>query len=422
MNNERFYFNDGNMNSITGNFSKEVYTLSDIETSVRTISRNLNSNMKGMGDVQRALNKIASSVDKCETGARNLSNGITEVRRKYNWTEDKIADISLAGTVIRNVIGYVSSALGTIIDGRKGTINGWDYSYGVNPSVKAKVKLYEYDHKNGFQNKLEYNEKTGKWEKKKGSKQWIDGKCYEYDEKTGEYKEAEAEKPKSKKEKLKEAGMGALTSATIAKASISKEGSLAKAEGSISGKYGDASAYAKFGTAQANAAATLTTGCATLSAGASVTALELGANGKLGNDNFNVHGDVKVKALSAEAKGEIKAGWLNEKGEFSPAIKAGGSVEAVAASVEGTAGATIAGAEVNVKGQVGVGVGAHANVGYENGKIKLDVGAYVGVGGSVSLEIDVSKPVKAIANGAKEVGKAAVNAGKKIWSGIKSLF
>ena len=63
----------------------------------------------------------------------------------------------------------------------------------------------------------------------------------------------------------------------------------------------------------------------------------------------------------------------------------------------------------------GVGV-VHGGVSRENGplviphgKISVDIGATLGVGGSVSLEVDLSKTVNAVADGAKNV-----------WSGLKS--
>lgn len=76
-----------------------------------------------------------------------------------------------------------------------------------------------------------------------------------------------------------------------------------------------------------------------------------------------------------------------------------------------TAGATIAGTSVNAKGSVKVGIGAHADVGYSDGVLSLDIGASLGIGVGVSLEIDFSGTVDAVADFA---GNA--------WSGITGLF
>ena len=69
--------------------------------------------------------------------------------------------------------------------------------------------------------------------------------------------------------------------------------------------------------------------------------------------------------------------------------------------VSGAAGVKVLGTDVGLKGSVGVGAGIHANAGFQDGKLSVDVGAYVGVGGSVSLEIDVSGTVEAVCDGAK---------------------
>jgi hypothetical protein len=61
----------------------------------------------------------------------------------------------------------------------------------------------------------------------------------------------------------------------------------------------------------------------------------------------------------------------------------------------------VAGVEANVTGKVGVGVGAHADVGLTDGKFKVEVGAYLGVGGSVGFEVDIGGAVDAVCGQAK---------------------
>ena len=48
-------------------------------------------------------------------------------------------------------------------------------------------------------------------------------------------------------------------------------------------------------------------------------------------------------------------------------------------------------------------MGAHANVGYKDGKLSLDVGATLGVGASVKLEVDIGGTIDAV----KDLGQAA---------------
>lgn len=60
--------------------------------------------------------------------------------------------------------------------------------------------------------------------------------------------------------------------------------------------------------------------------------------------------------------------------------------------IEGTAavGAQVLGTDVSGNVGVNVGVGAHAEIGLQDGKISFDVGASLGIGVSVELEIDFS--------------------------------
>ena len=147
--------------------------------------------------------------------------------------------------------------------------------------------------------------------------------------------------------------------------------------------------------------------------GLSATAFTANGKAEIGDDLLGAYvgGDVTVGRVAAE--GEVKVGF-GEDGKV--ALYAGGSAEAIAAEVNVNGGVKIAGTDV--KGQVGVnvGVGAHGNVGYNDGKFSLDFGVSVGVGVSASLEIDVSGTVDMIANseavqavteGISEIGKAA---------------
>ena len=54
------------------------------------------------------------------------------------------------------------------------------------------------------------------------------------------------------------------------------------------------------------------------------------------------------------------------------------------------------GTDVGVTGSLKVGVGAHAEVGYTDGKLKVDIGAAVGVGFDLGFEVDVSGTVDAV--------------------------
>ena len=66
-----------------------------------------------------------------------------------------------------------------------------------------------------------------------------------------------------------------------------------------------------------------------------------------------------------------------------------------------------------------VGVGAHADIGYHDGKLTFDIGASLGVGASVTAEVDVSglvenigDAVDSLADAAGDIGDAAADAAK----------
>lgn len=128
--------------------------------------------------------------------------------------------------------------------------------------------------------------------------------------------------------------------------------------------------------------------------GASVSALEVGADGRIGlgedKNMLGLYGDANAELLTAEAKAKVA---LNSK-----EIYAGASAEADLAKVSATGGVSVLGTDVGVNGSLKVGVGAHAEVGYTDGKLKVDIGAAVGVGFDLGFEVDVSGTVDAVSD------------------------
>lgn len=144
--------------------------------------------------------------------------------------------------------------------------------------------------------------------------------------------------------------------------------------------------------------------------GASVTAFEAGwENQLLGDENFGLNADAKVTVGKAEAKADATAQIFGSDGKLDAQLGASAKAEAIAAEVEGSAGINVLGGEVGVKGSVNVGIGAHADVGYRDGVVKVDIGASLGVGASVALEVDVGGMVDTITDTATAA-----------WEGVKS--
>lgn len=139
--------------------------------------------------------------------------------------------------------------------------------------------------------------------------------------------------------------------------------------------------------------------------GASVTALSGKINGNIGSDMLGLTGEIKGEVGKAEMKANCKSQFFGEDGKLNVQAEVGASAEAILAGVEGKVGAKVLGGEIGAKGKLNVGIGAHANAGYKDGVIKADIGLSVGVGASVSLEVDVGGMVDTVCSASKSVVK-----------------
>ncbi len=152
-------------------------------------------------------------------------------------------------------------------------------------------------------------------------------------------------------------------------------------------------------------------GTLTGSMGVGGSLFEMGGEGKVGSDSFNVHGayDVKVCAAEANASGHIGLGGFGGEAK----------AEAVLMSVSGEAGVDILGADLKVQGSVGIGLGAsaRAEVDWSTGHVQLGVSAYFGVGGDISLDLDLSG-VKDVWDKGVEVFDDVADGAAKVWDAI----
>ena len=153
--------------------------------------------------------------------------------------------------------------------------------------------------------------------------------------------------------------------------------------------------------------------------GASVTALEAGwENQLLGDENLGLNADAKVTVGKAEAKADATAQIFGDDGKLDIQLGASAKAEAIAAEAEASAGINVLGGEVGVKGSVNVGIGAHADVGYRDGIFKVDIGASLGIGASVSFDVDVGGMVDTIS----DTATAAWDGIKDGWNKFTSWF
>lgn len=131
--------------------------------------------------------------------------------------------------------------------------------------------------------------------------------------------------------------------------------------------------------------------------GTSFTALETNWDQQwLGDENLglNTSVDLVVGKASADANATVQV--FDADGNADVQINASAEMELIAAEANGKVGVNVLGGEVGVKGSVNVGIGAHADVGYKDGVFKCDIGASVGVGGSVGLEVNVGEMVDTV--------------------------
>lgn len=210
---------------------------------------------------------------------------------------------------------------------------------------------------------------------------------------------------------IEEGFIGAKDDMTLASVGTSVTGVLWEAGGE--GSYGIASGSYNVAAGQAEASASAYAGLLGVGAqvGVGVTAFTASAQGSLGNEYFNLHGSTEVNVGHVGAEAAVNVGLVDENGNFNPQLGGSLSAEALLAEASATVGGTIAGTEINATGSVNIGVGAHADVGLNDGVLSLDIGASVGIGVSVSLEIDFSGTVNAVADFASNA-----------WSGITGLF
>lgn len=147
--------------------------------------------------------------------------------------------------------------------------------------------------------------------------------------------------------------------------------------------------------------------------GASVTAFESEWEQQwLGNENVGLNTEVGVTTGKAEAKADVGAQIFGEDGRLDVQLGASASAEAIAAEANASVGVNVLGGEVGVEGGVNVGIGAHADVGYRDGVVKCDVGASLGVGVSLDVEIDVGGMV----DGVCDVAEGAMNYVEEGWN------
>ncbi len=135
--------------------------------------------------------------------------------------------------------------------------------------------------------------------------------------------------------------------------------------------------------------------------GCSLSALTMSQSARLGDENLGIYvkAEETIGRVGAGLSGVI--GLRDAEGNINPTAHVNMSIEAIAAEASVKGGVNVFGADLGVKASVNVGVGAHAEFGYKDGVLSADIGASLGLGGSIKLEIDIGGMVDTIADNAQ---------------------
>lgn len=412
-----------------------VRKLASIEMAITSVRGSLNLGA-ATARVKAGLSELASDVNEERSSMKEMKKGLDDINQKYTKTEKDLLGMSISegisgiigGLTMTPIVisGWVLQLLGLNNDDKDHLLTNLindgidnsdspfldlfgfhaedDDSFGINsdkvidhihdsnlsdtnPLKDYADKLHAINENSEKDIYTGYRDKDGNWHDATGAAEGSDAQN-DFDE----HKPFEAD-------------------VTVASVGTAVTGALWDTGGE--GSYGIASGAYNVAAGQAEASASAYAGLYGVGAqvGAGVTAFTAGVQGSLGNEYYNVHGSAEVDVGHVGANAAVNVGLLDENGNFNPQLGGSISAEAIAAEVSATVGGTIAGTAVNATGSVNVGVGAHADVGLNDGVLSLDIGASVGLGVSVSLEIDFSGTVNAVADFASNA-----------WSGITGLF
>ncbi len=361
---------------------KMTGTLSKFAEDIRFVSNSLSFQVRGRENLHNTLKRLADEVGGHSSDMKKMRSALGSVRDEYEKTERRICGYVNDHPITKEDIWNAVTTVG------KGfAINAMFPGAGTVWLVNEILKDEDWERKS----KIGEIEHTlwDKWDEKK--KDNLGDAHYEFENGRLVKKEKEensADKKKTDAQKRKEV----LENITLWSGSIKKEGSLLHfgKDGDVETDWGSYTYSADFMKAETHMSAEVTMGGINAEIGMSLTAFTAEAAGQLGNDMLGVHGKADVEVGKVELTGKAGFGIWDSDGNFAPTAKVKLSAEAIAAEASLTAGIDLAGTKVDVKGSVNFGVGAHMDVGFEDGKLSLDLGASLGVGGSVKLDIDVS--------------------------------
>lgn len=394
------------------------------------------------GDVNQCLRSLADGLDCLEQRADRLASATQRVREGFAQTEKDIAQLfavqqipedwrnELCGQMgvpsdirhwtnedIKRFAGLISC--GKLISEYNTTIlvDGDKLLYAVGD------RLFTYEQESSFSKLTETLKVTNKWGGSYTNERALGLQKAEYKPKSLKLERPRI-KPKEDKEennKKKIDGMMSLLTvggSTSHSASVlQKELDLEYDKGSVkaSGRLFnfDAGASWKAGlysyrvTEDGKTERVLAPGLS-VKGGVSVSLLETEVSSEYELiDNIKINASVNATAGKAALDGSLNVGYVD--GEWVANLDT--SAELIAGEIGGSVGFDAFGVSGEMDVKVNYGIGAHFKAGYADGKITVDCGATVGVGGSVAFTLDVGDAVD-----------KAVDFGKNLLEDIGNCF
>lgn len=370
----------------TKSLANQSRSLSDVSDSIKTTKNtvaNISSGMSGigLGSITPSMAALEARLIRHMNKAGALSTNLAAISLKYVAVESEIMGIPITQNPNYNAV--VSAVAETSAENAIRVRTESSVKSNISPYLNDSG-IWEHD-KYGEELNLGSSTELLKLEchDNDSEKNWVDQHRKEYnldDDLTKEYKENYNARDISK--------------------NLSVEGKLSYSALSASGEYtGDyLSAKGEINVGNVETHGTLYAGIFNsegkfapgigAEVGFSGSLLDMSGEVRTGNDYFGqyVKGEVEVGKVGATASATF--GLVDKNGQFNPSCGVGAEAEAILAQASGSAGYRIMGTDVGVSGSIGVGAGAHANIGLQDGKVSVDVGAYLGVGGSVSFELD----------------------------------
>ena len=376
-----FKVKPGTVEDIAKNSEKLAKELERISDGVYRIRRRLRFKIAQRGDVERRLNAVAEKVNVQSGSTKNTVDSLKKVAREYKKTELRlcgknassggkglVGDVKLEGDLVATPYGK---------DIAEDSIKKFEDEH--SKELKRKRSVYDKDQKEFVEFVAEGTE-----EKKKAAKDEFD-----------DYLEA------GKVDVAIGASAGAAVSGALYQYEYGDEGDIVTAKVSLGEGEAHAKGYAGLYQRDPDTGEMEFRPGVGGEIGASFSAFTAEEKAEIGSDMLGAYAKSTQTIGRVGGTAEASAGLVDADGKFNPSLYAGASAEAIAGEITGAVGGKILGTQVEASGSLNYGIGAHAKVGYKDGKISLDVGATLGVGASASVEIDIGGTVKAIGGQAK---------------------